>query len=460
VLGDFKNKKILLAPHSPMSVALQEYLLSFDCKIVGFIDKNKNDTNIYKIDKLDEVDFDIVLILSPNHFKAIYKEYLKYLPKEIVYQVTIKDYKYSFKNDITLNESSFSKPKNLQIENKFVFISKDFIGSNNKFFYIYCIQQNIPAVILTNNQEQLKELKEHNLPYNLLDTKEAYIDIISSKFIVLDQGNYTDLPPLHQEQKLIQLWHGVGLKKMSKLTNITYDYFISTSTWTNETNFKNIFLAKEFLNCGYPRNDIFNKEYKNRYSELFCDKSILNFVKNTNSKIALYMPTHRATNVKLPLDFKRLNSQLRDINFTMIIKLHPLVLEYYSNIQQQDFSNILFHNTQGDIYPILKYIDILVTDYSSIAYDFLFLNRPVIFFNYDYDEYISTRGNKNNNQFLFNYYDYTPGKKIQTQEHLVAEIKYLLQGNDDHKDYRLKIKNLFFDDTNLNSCELMEKEIK
>ena len=438
-----KNQKILLAPHSPMSIVLKEYLVSSGYEVVGFIDKNKTDIDIYKIDKLDDVVFDIVLILSPNHFKAIYKEYLEYLPKEVIYKVTIQDYKYEFINDIKIKENKFVRPKNLQIENKFAVISNDFISSNNKFFYIYCIKHNISVTMLTTNQKQIQELEKHHLPYKILDTQEGYEEILTAKYIILDQGNYNDLPPLDKNQRIIQLWHGVGLKKMSKLTNVTYDYFVSTSDWTNETNFKNIFLAKEFLNTGYPRNDVLNKEYKNRYSELFCDENILNFVKDTNSKIALYMPTHRATKVELPLDFEKLNRQLKDINFTMIVKLHPLVLEYYTDIEQQKFSNILFHNTQGDIYPLLNFVDVLISDYSSIVYDFLLLDRPIIFFNYDFDIYLKTI------ELLFDYDEYSPGIKVKNQDDLIKA----LTNKDNYKKERNKMKKLFFDDTYKDSCK-------
>jgi CDP-glycerol glycerophosphotransferase (TagB/SpsB family) len=63
-------------------------------------------------------------------------------------------------------------------------------------------------------------------------------------------------------QKTIQMWHGVGLKKMSiSYKDYPYDYFISTSNWTNETNFKNVFIkTKNFLNYGYPRYDVLLKE--------------------------------------------------------------------------------------------------------------------------------------------------------------------------------------------------------
>lgn len=80
---------------------------------------------------------------------------------------------------------------------------------------------------------------------------------------------------------------------MAKLTNIEYDYFISTSNWTNETNFINVFCAKKFLNYGYPRNDIFFKN-EEEIDLIFCNKKIYSLLQNKEyKKVALYMPTIR-----------------------------------------------------------------------------------------------------------------------------------------------------------------------
>ena len=238
----FKNKKTYIAPHSPMTLSLESYLKKQNIISNGFIDKNKKDTNIVQIEKISNTEFDYIFILSPNHFEAIAQEYLNYIPKDKIIKVTIENAKYSFSKDfLDTKRDFFYIPENMEFDRKkVVFISKGFISANNKALYLHCIKNKIDTTILTDNKNQIEELKQNNLPYQILDTKEADYEIAIAKYIVFDQGNYTYLPPLHHTQKTIQLWHGVGLKKMSKMSNITYDYFISTSNWTNETNFKNI----------------------------------------------------------------------------------------------------------------------------------------------------------------------------------------------------------------------------
>ncbi|MCG3714074.1 CDP-glycerol glycerophosphotransferase family protein [Aliarcobacter butzleri] len=436
-----------------MTLSLESYLIEQNIISKGFIDKNKIDTNITQIEKISNTEFDYIFILSPNHFEAIAQEYLNYIPKDKIIKVTIENAKYSFSSDFSNTKKEFLYiPKDIEFDRKkVVFISKGFISANNKALYLHCIKNKIDTIILTNNKEQIEELKQSNLPYQILDTKESDYEIATAKYIVFDQGNYTYLPPLHHTQKTIQLWHGVGLKKMSKMCNITYDYFISTSSWTNETNFKNIFQAKSFLNLGYARNDIFFRQ-EDDLDLIFCDRKIYEIIKNSQKKVILYMPTHRENRSSLELDFEKLNQNLQKIDAIFIVKIHPMVLEYYKTIQTKEYSNIFFHNGYGDIYPLLKYVDILVSDYSSIIYDFLLLNKPIIFYIYDIEEY------KKNVQLLFDYDEFSPGIKVKTQEKLenafLEEDKYI--------EKREAIKNLFFDKIaqNISSKNIIDTILK
>lgn len=449
----FKNKKIYIAPHSPMTLSLESYLKKHNINLKGFIDKNKKDTNITQIEKISKKEFDYIFILSPNHFEAILQDYLEYIPKEKIIKVTIENAEYRFNSNFSNTEREFFYlPKNMEFDRKkVVFISKGFISANNKALYLYCIKNNIETTILTDNQGQIEELKQNNLPYQILDTKEADYEIAIAKYIVFDQGNYTYLPPLHHTQRTIQLWHGVGLKKMSKMSNITYDYFISTSNWTNETNFKNIFQAKSFLNLGYARNDIFFRKEDN-LDLIFCDRKIYDIIKNSQNKVILYMPTHRENRTQLNLNFEKLNQNLQKIDAIFIVKFHPFVLEYYKDIKEKEYSNIFFHNSYGDIYPLLKYVDILVSDYSSIVYDFLLLNKPIIFYIYDIDEYIK------NIQLLFDYDEFSPGAKVKTQD----ELENAFLEEDKYKQKREAIRNLFFDKIaqNISSKNIIDTILK
>jgi CDP-glycerol glycerophosphotransferase (TagB/SpsB family) len=476
-----KNKKIFIAPYSPISRRLGDFLKKhYNVEIIGFIDREVIGQNIYKVEKIPGLKFDYILIFSPNHFNEIYNYYKSIIPVDklfIVDQIKNKYVLFDKKEIIKLQTKEkiakfFTNVKKYLLKNipiildklnykreTTVFIAKDYIDANIKHLFLYFYKQNKKIILLTDNEEQQKIFNENNLPATHLSTLEGYLHITFSKTVILDHFVLGFLDYLSPKQTSVQLWHGVGLKPIRDRSGVTYDYFISPSNWTNESNFKKVFKAKHFLNLGYPRNDILFSKSESNLDLLLCDMDIYNDVKKNkqnNIKNVLYMPTYRENSFEsFPIKFSSLDKEIEKLNIKLYIKLHPFIIgKYFDSLDTSEvYNNIIFYNTQGDIYPILKYVDILITDYSSIAYDFLLLDRPIIFFNYDYDEYIAIRGNRNNNQFLFNYYEHTPGAKVQTQEELISEIKKLLDGNDIYKDDRLEMKNKFFDPSQQNSCK-------
>ena len=76
-----------------------------------------------------------------------------------------------------------------------------------------------------------------------------------------------------------------------------------------------------------------------------------------------------------------------------------------------------------DVMELLKYVDVLITDYSSIYIDFLLLDRPIIFLPYDIDEYQQYRG------FLYDYAAVTPGPKPKTLDSFLEEMDNALKGD-------------------------------
>jgi CDP-glycerol glycerophosphotransferase (TagB/SpsB family) len=239
----------------------------------------------------------------------------------------------------------------------------------------------------------------------------------------------------------IQLWHGLPLKRMNKLTDVMYDYHISTSDFVNETSLSDVIPAKQHLDLGYPRNDLLLKEHE-PLDLLLVDLSIYTLAKE--NKVIVYMPTHRESepsfenksSKKLPFDLGKLNAFMQKHHLFFILKLHPFVSKLYKN---ENFSHILFYEPQKDIYPVLKYTDILITDYSSVYYDFLLLNRPIVFFDYDYEEYSS-----NMNGFVYDYEENAPGKKVKTQAQLEESLEEILQGEEIFKEQRKTVLNKFF----------------
>jgi len=446
-----KNKKIAITPASPLCISFARQLEKNGFLIECFFDSKKTGDNIFKPSDISKKEIDFLLIYNELFFKEIYKNFLNYFPKEKIFKVQktkegykLLDYK-EIKKILTkqkLENIKISFYNKIQIfltkaidilkikRKKILFLSKDNLGSNQKYLYNYI-----------KKDKALITSKEFN-------TLKSYITISFAKYIIVEQVIYEYFNNFSKNQKTIQLWHGVGLKKLN-VVDIEYDYFISTSTWTNESNFKHRFRAKEFLNLGYPRCDIFFREL-NKQDLWLCDKEILSLSKK--HKTILYMPTYRDDEDKnIPLlDFEKLNDFCKEMKIFFILKLHPFIKKEF----QKSYSNIIFYNSQTDIYPILKYTDILVSDYSSVMYDFLLLDREMIAFVYDKEEYEKTRGG-----FLYDYDKMTPAIQVKTQNELQKAIKDIFNSKIDMKQKREEIKKMFFDFNDGKSCKRIYEKI-
>ncbi|MBN2816386.1 MAG: CDP-glycerol glycerophosphotransferase family protein [Campylobacterales bacterium] len=431
---EFSGKKVFIAPYTPKTTMFaQELQEQHEFEFLGYLDSFQTGSYVTKPSEVTR-EYDAVLILSQNHGDAIYESLQKTLQKNKLVKVISTNSGYHFltqtEADASLKSYKSTKQKQSFLHllakvydrlsfnrTKLVFVAKGSITSNNKALYIHCIREKLDVVMLTDNKEQLQTLQKMQLPVVELTSYKAYTLLAQAKFVIQDQANITEeINLLSPQQKTLQMWHGIPLKRLNKLTTVSYDYLISTSNFVNETTLSKVIKAKEYKDFGYPRNDLLLKEEHDAYDLLFCDDKMYKLAKDNfekNHKIILYMPTHRESKkaTQIPLDFVSLNKFLADKSMTLILKLHHFVEKLYSN--EKNYSNILFHSTHGDVYPLLKYTDILITDYSSVYFDFMLLERPIIFFDYDREEYEA-----NMQGFLYDYEEFTPGMHVKNQHTL------------------------------------------
>jgi len=144
------------------------------------------------------------------------------------------------------------------------------------------------------------------------------------------------------------------------------------------------------------------------------------------------MPTWRNKNKNflesaIP-DIDMLNAILKKNDLSMYIKLHP-----NTDTINKQCSNVLFMDPQEDIYNFLHQSDLLITDYSSIYFDYLLLNKEIVFYPYDYEEY-----SKDEREFYFDYTSFTPGKKVYTFEDLLESLNHLKKLDYSHERKILK----------------------
>ncbi|GAY73087.1 CDP-glycerol glycerophosphotransferase family protein [Lentilactobacillus kosonis] len=240
----------------------------------------------------------------------------------------------------------------------------------------------------------------------------------------------------------IQTWHGTPLKKLGRdIDNVEipgtttakyheqfqqeanrWDALIAPNQYSQDI-FKSAFDFKnQFLNIGYPRNDVlYTQNRSDKVAEL--KQKLLGKLPNT---VILYAPTWRdddykqkgVYNFELPFDLKDFFTEVGD-DTQLIIRPHYLVKDKINISGYEDRVTVLADNDINELYLIA---DLLITDYSSVMFDYANLKRPTLFYAYDLEHYRDElRG------FYFNYQaDNLSGPLVTTRIELskkLAEFK-------------------------------------
>jgi CDP-ribitol ribitolphosphotransferase len=115
------------------------------------------------------------------------------------------------------------------------------------------------------------------------------------------------------------------------------------------------------------------------------------------------------------LNLDKLYAELHD-EYVFLFKMHPFVKDYWEIPKL--YNDFFFDfSSYREINDLLFITDILITDYSSVCFEFALLNKPMVFFSPDVEEYISTR------DFYYNYYSFIPGPLARTDEEMINIIK-------------------------------------
>ena len=242
-------------------------------------------------------------------------------------------------------------------------------------------------------------------------------------------------------QVYLQTWHGTPLKKLahdievpegttfyrsemsveemrSTYDNVSkYNYMISPSAFTTEV-FQSAFAIERerLIETGYPRNDILSNYNSDDIKKI---KDKLNLPEG--KKIILYAPTWRDNSYnlkgytfKLEVDFKKWQKIL-GTDYIVIFKPHYLIVNDFDLEAVKEF--VYYIDPKEDISSLYLIADVLVTDYSSVFFDYAILKRPIYFFMYDLDTYRDElRG------FYLDIYHDLPGDVIESEDELIQKI--------------------------------------
>lgn len=336
---------------------------------------------------------------------------------------------------------------------QWIFSSTDnsFFNYNSKYLFLY-VKKYMPDIhpyYVINNDELRRQLSE-------MYGKEYFIETKSLKGIrlVLKSGVWftsAGLPVyglgVGKKHSIINLWHGVPLKKIALMENqlgLSRYYF----RWIFSNNYKYILttsdelkglMADSFGVCedkikvwGQPRNDYLFHEI----DRTVCLKEIYGSLPEYE-KLVLYAPTFReyGTTEIFPFsdfDLQELDEYLEKNKILIFLRMH--ISEENVNVLLSKRILCMNADVVDDVTEILNIFDMLITDYSSIYIDYLLLNRPIIFLPYDKEEYLQKRG------LNFNYDEVTPGAKPESQKEFLSVFNW---NHDNYAESRNKVNNLF-----------------
>lgn len=301
----------------------------------------------------------------------------------------------------------FSIISSLIPKNKKIWVFGAWFGEkfadNPKYFYQFVNDNTDIKAIWIYKDKKLESYFDKNKirSYYYKSFYGVLYQLLASKVFV-SHSISSDLNPLtiSLNTQRIQMWHGVPLKKIMYdnpaecrwwnknilyrlFTNNFYTYVLSPAPLFNDV-FSSAFdiPTKKIIDSGYPRNDVFTRRK----------------IKTDNARLkVIYMPTYRNSSQsrdllfsdKYNFDFQRLDKTLTDNLIELTIRVHPANLPPQSLLEQLKKSESVVLSTSDDVYEDINNYDCLITDYSSILFDFSLTKRPIIFSAFDLNEYLS-----------------------------------------------------------------------
>lgn len=342
-------------------------------------------------------------------------------------------------------------------------------ADNSKYLYLYSKnKKNLTVYWITKSKTTYLKLKSMNLPvvhcYSLkgLITQLRAGAVFFTHYVSSDFWGAT----IGDRTKRFQLWHGTPLKKIchddlsdtkyslnlkKKLikaifpwTKEVFDFIPSTSEKVS-TSLKSAFQTNNVFITGYPRNDV---------------------LKNSSGqeiKKAIYMPTFRGKNStnqsnnlahdllsNYGFDTQKINHHLQKADVHLFLRLHPSNKLTECTKREVELASNIHIDTSEDIYEELDGYDLLISDYSSIIFDFLKTGKPIIFAHFDLNEYI-----ENSRELYYDYSSIALNKQPRHWEDILAILDEF-KSHGFKNEYQKKItelKDTFCTHTDSNSSQ-------
>jgi CDP-glycerol glycerophosphotransferase len=323
------------------------------------------------------------------------------------------------KENYILFESFFGKNYSDSPKYVYEYLAKNFPG---KYKFIWVIDKKNTKIPYRHTK-----IKRYGIRYSYY--------LARSKYFVFN-GRQPDWVIKRKGNIFLQTWHGTPLKKLvfdiDDISSATpkykqqvykqsraWDYLIAPNAFSSETFRRCFMFENEMLETGYPRNDILHDPNRAAIAEQI--KSRLGIPKD--KKAILYAPTWRDDEFyakgqykfELHLNLETMRQQLGD-EYVLLLRTHYFIAD---SIDVSGLNGFAYNLSKyDDISELYLISDILITDYSSVFFDYANLKRPMLFFTYDLEKYRDVlRG------FYFDIEKEVPGPLLFTTEEVVDAVK-------------------------------------
>ncbi|MGE7121268.1 CDP-glycerol glycerophosphotransferase family protein [Peribacillus sp. NPDC046944] len=302
------------------------------------------------------------------------------------------------------------------------YIFEELVKRDNNYKKVWVYNSNLP--VKDKNTIRIKRL-----------SPEYYYYLAKAGYWVNNQ-NFPTYLSKRKETTYIQTWHGTPLKKMQfDIENIqgrddgylnrvhsatkTWDYLVSPSSYASNA-FRSAFRYEgEVLETGYPRNDLFYREDVSTIANVVTDRLKL----PKGKKVILYAPTFRDNQTSknnkftfdLNLDLEKMKEALGD-EYVLLLRMH-VVISNKLKIPEGYEDFVINVSKYSDIQELYLISDILITDYSSVMFDFANTARPILYYTYDLEDY-----RDNIRGFYIDFEGEAPGPFLKTTEDIIESI--------------------------------------
>ena len=332
-------------------------------------------------------------------------------------------------------------------------IFKEFMNDPlfNKYNHIWVIQEKEE---ISNLKKEYKNRK--NVTFVLKDTKK-YVKYLATTKYIIQNTSFSSYFAKRKEQIYVNTWHSITVKTLgfdvpkgpilagNMLRNLMQsDYIISANKFTTKIfresyKLDGLYTGK-MIEEGHPRNDLLEKTDSTYMIKKLQQRGVKI---DTSKKVILYAPTWRGSTVNSVVNdvedylsfVKEVSTQIDMTQYQILIKPHPFV---YKKLSPKEKNSHAFIPSSIDTNELLSIVDILISDYSSIYFDFMNTEKPVLFYIPDSESYTKERG-------LYFSLDELPGPVAENADQIGKLINNI-------EDVKVKYKDIY-NETKAWACE-------